>query len=556
MLTRGLLVAVFGSSCFDTSLLATDAVETADVPDAPREVPDAPGKVIVLTQGNFDEMLKKHKRVLIDFYAPWCGHCKALEPEYNSAAETMHAEGLMTRLAKIDATKESELGQQHDVTGYPTIYYFVDGEKSTKYEADRTAASIVEWLRNKEVSLIKEIKHSEVDAFHNKVLEELDKDSIEFIVYAYVKEKSAREKAFRGAVDTDINEWIPRAKRYWKFRAYVVYLPKSADPKKDAKLVMHRLGFQDPDPVQLEYPGAWSDLSLAKWMKTSTYASLGKSYYADYTWAAVDALSWTGIVTVCLDDKAAGEDDDLLKPEVNTLLRPLIVKYPKWKFTLCELSALQDSDRDTLGARKGSEPLVSVRLGSRKKYVLETDKLAKPDVISNFLAEVSANKVKPHYKSSAKPTSEKDEGVVVLTGDTFEEVAFNSKKDVFVEFYAPWCGHCKKLVPVWSDLAKQIAANGWDKKGVVIAKMDSTENDSEEEVTGFPLLVLYPAVKKDKKMSKKLVYSGSRDDAEPLVDFLMENAKNLDGVEAPLAGTGKKHLSMTDRERAKRRKEL
>jgi len=86
------------------------------------------------------------------------------------------------------------------------------------------------------------------------------------------------------------------------------------------------------------------------------------------------------------------------------------------------------------------------------------------------LADVNAGKLKPHYKSESKPLSDMDEdGVTVLTGDTFEEKVMNSKNDVFVLFYAPWCGHCKKLAPIWAELAQKVQKSGWDTKGVMIA---------------------------------------------------------------------------------------
>ena len=70
----------------------------------------------------------------------------------------------------------------------------------------------------------------------------------------------------------------------------------------------------------------------------------------------------------------------------------------------------------------------------------------------------------------------------VLVAKNFDEIVNDETKDVLIEFYAPWCGHCKNLAPVYDEVASALI----DETDIVIAKMDATANDvpAQYQVSG------------------------------------------------------------------------
>jgi len=147
--------------------------------------------------------------------------------------------------------------------------------------------------------------------------------------------------------------------------------------------------------------------------------------------------------------------------------------------------------------------------------------------VAKFTQDYLDKKLKPHLLSEDIPDDWDKKPVKYLVSKNFDEVVRKSKKNVLVEFYAPWCGHCKQLAPVWDQLGEKFK----DNKDIVIAKMDATANELEDiKIHSFPTIKYFPA------------------DSNKAVDYTGE--RTLDGFAKFLESGGKEGAGPSDDDKA------
>ncbi|CAD8208859.1 unnamed protein product [Paramecium pentaurelia] len=132
--------------------------------------------------------------------------------------------------------------------------------------------------------------------------------------------------------------------------------------------------------------------------------------------------------------------------------------------------------------------------------------------------ERNLGKVESGEKKQPEFNEIKNEGTVIeLTSDNFDHVVFNSKQDVLVKFFAPWCGHCKAMAESYKELAQNLK----DNQNILIAEMDwTTHQTGSVEIKGFPTLIFF---KKGQDKPEQIKYQSART-AEALSKFIEENS--------------------------------
>ncbi|PFH52764.1 hypothetical protein AMATHDRAFT_139013 [Amanita thiersii Skay4041] len=460
---------------------------------------DAESDVISLTAATFEDSVNTESLMLVEFFAPWCGHCKALAPHYEEAATALKDKNI--KLAKVDCVEEAELCQSKGVQGYPTLKVYRNGEPK-EYGGPRKADGIISYMVKQSLPAV-----SEVTATNHEEFQKSDR----LVAVAYLASPTdVPAPQFSAAAEAHRDD-------------YLFGLTTDNDAIKAAGVTPPAvIVYRTFDESRSEYPYPVSALTsdeLSDWLKELNIPVIDEVNGDNYL---AYATSRKPLAYLFLDPTSEKKD------EIIEAIRPVASKFkPKMNFVW--IDAVQFGDHaKALNLVESKWPSFVVQdLTKQLKYPFDQSKEVTPEAVSAFVEEYLEGKIEPTLKSEPVPETQ-DEPVYVVVGKNFEEVVLDDNKDVFIEFYATWCGHCKRLKPTWDSLGERFADR---KDRITIAKMEATENDLPQSVpfrvSGFPTIKFKPAGTRD-----FVDYDGDRS-LESLVAFVEEHAKN--SLESPVA---------------------
>ena len=454
--------------------------------------------VLVLTKDNFTEYTENSDIILVEFYAPWCGHCKKLAPQYKKAAEGLVKANTGIRLAKVDATAETELAKQFDVSGYPTLKIFRHG-KVSEYNGPRDARGIGTYM-------IKQAEPATIMLASSKDLNFLLKQDTPVVVGSFLSGDTSEFSAYVDIANEGREEPLefrhitePELAKTYKIKqnSMSVFLPRRLQSKYEKSIKPYEEGTLGETPPK-DVISSLKKLSRPL-VGLRTKANF-QSVYSSYP---------------VLVGYISNEDEEDSFDYWRSKFVPLAKKFTDITFAISDEKEFKE-ELKFIGLGEKLEDIVIALWSSQKdKYIYSEDDVTSED-LEEFIDNYNAGKIKPYRRSQPKPNKQSSP-VTVVVGSTFDEIVLNSNKDVLIEFYATWCGHCKALAPKYKALAKKYKDN--DK--LVIAKFDATENDapSDFEFSGFPTIFFVAAAKN----SKPITYEGERE-VKNMVEFLEENA--------------------------------
>eukprot|EP01041_Mallomonas_annulata_P007474 gene7474-15296_t len=464
---------------------------------------------LVLTDDNFDEALAANSILLVDFYAPWCAACQALEPEWSKSAIILESILSPAKLGKVNMEFGNESGKKYGIKQLPTVLLFRNGALAGEFLGGRTANEIVAWLKKKLSVANSENLQGDVIALYNDNYDQFMESNTWVLIDFYAP-------------------WCGHCQNLapiWSNIAGILETRKS--PVKVAKVDVNseeRIG-QD-NKVQ--------GLPTIKLFHKMGKKQVVEEYGGERT--AADIVNWveekTGLITQLMaENRIQGEVIALYTDNYDKIMKDskwIIIDYytpwcghckqltPEWlrmagilerKNSPVRVAKIDADSESFLAQRQNIQGYPTIKLFYEGKAIYQHSGPRTAEDLAKWVETKVAEKEKQIEAENMKIQQEKEEeeeeeeenfsmdddvAVIELTEENFAEM-LEEHELLVVDFFAPWCGHCQSLAPEWEKAANTLKTL---KSTVKLGKINVDEVrtiGSKYEIQGLPTIKLFRA---------------------------------------------------------------
>nr|CCC51765.1 protein disulfide isomerase [Trypanosoma vivax Y486] len=445
-------------------------------------------EIINGTDQNFVDIVNKSAVALVKFYSPSCIFCQKLEPEWVEAAKNISFDIAMV---DVNCVKETGVAANFSIKAYPTILLLRYGEVADTYVGARNSKSIVTYARSQIGPAVENVtdgeRVTEVRGEFETVCVGLTSDVNSTLANSLAKVAPTLRTKIKFLLATD-TKVLPN------------YKPES--------IVVFR-----SDGEEEVYDGPMEEANVTTFLSAAGVPFAGEingSTYMIYS----DIKKPMGWVFMRPKENQSSELKEKLTAIAKKVRSDVIILWTNVEEVPVHKNFGMEDDTKF--------PAFLIMRGG-KRYVFPTNETLTADSLEKFAFDFIAGKINATIKSLPVPENETVDGLTTIVGSTFDHHV-RSGKDLLIEFFAPWCGHCQRLAPTYAKLAKEVEA-----ANVIIGALDATANDWDTtmfKVTGLPTIYFLPQGK------EPILYDGDRSFLD-LYKFIRNHSTTFSISETP-----------------------
>ncbi|XP_013880516.1 protein disulfide-isomerase A3 [Austrofundulus limnaeus] len=411
--------------------------------------------VLEYTDDDFETRIGSHDLILVEFFAPWCGHCKRLAPEYEAAATRLKG---IVPLAKVDCTANSNVCSKYGVSGYPTLKIFRDGEESGPYDGPRSADGIVSFLKKQAGPASVELK---TEADFEKFIADKDASVIGF----FADDRSTAQAEFQKAASNLRDNY-----RFAHTNSEDLLKSNNIDEEGVILFRPQRLNNKFEDSSVKFSEDKFTSNKIKRFIQDNIFGIC-----PHMTDDNKDQLRGKDLLVAYYDvdyDKNP-KGSNYWRNRVMKVAKSFLDQGKKLNFAVANKNQF-NHEVSEFGLEASSElPVVAIRTAKGDKYVMSEEFSRDGKALERFLQDYFDGKLKRYLKS--EPIPENNDGPVkVVVAENFDAIVNDDSKDVLIEFYAPWCGHCKNLEPKYNELGEKVRTIGLPAKASFLHRLQKS----------------------------------------------------------------------------------